>query len=267
MNDVTVCILSCDRERYLIEAIRSAIEQNMPAKRIVVLDNCSGSDLTSTICGKFGANIDFRGAEKRHSVQWNWSRAMEYSDTEFLYVMHDDDVLLPEFLSQQTHFLREYPSVIATACNGFEIDPDGKRLGTTLHNPERRKAIEVFPSRKDVVRLYLKTFLAFPSIVYRVPYPAMIPFPEENGQGVDVMFLCNLAARGTVAFQNKLLFEYRVHPKQDSAAFRKDSLNILDDFFLEMASCYPDIARDVGRYLMRRKISRFWKQLWSFRFN
>jgi hypothetical protein len=114
-----------------------------------------------------------------------------------------------------------------------------------------------------MVELYTRTYLAFPSVLYRTPFPAEVPMQEEYGQVADVVFLCELARLGVVAYVNEVLWEYRVHHGQDSNRFKQEFLRRLDGYFRAVGEEDPTIRRQVRTYLLRRILSRKWKSLRS----
>ena len=257
MLNITVCILSLNRKEYLAEAIESVCKQSVTADRIVILDNGSSPELEEFIVKEYKDKVIFRSSKNTFSFVWNWNRAMEYADSKSVYVMHDDDRLLPNFLKQQIKVLDDYDNILAIACNGYRINEKGKRLGHTLHYSNRRASIEIFNKSEDFIRLYISgSYIAFPTVVYRMPYPALIPlYPVEKvGQCGDVMFLSDLCLKGPIAYNNEILFEYRMHHRQDSNFIRKESIDALDNYYLNISKDNKKLYNDVIKYIKYRKL-------------
>lgn len=263
-SKVGVCVLSYNRGKYLREAVKSVLGQTLIPDWIEIMDNGSDPAVFDSIkpwveSGK----VLWRGSDVNRGVHWNLQRAFQRGkDVDFLYVMHDDDRLMKNFLSKQVGFLRSNPSVIAVSCNAREIDQKGVRSGF-LHKPYRRRSVEVFKGVPDMVRLYMRTFMAFPSVVYRGGAVSSNPVLKRFGQVVDVVFLTELARKGTLAYQNRVLFEYRVHGAQDSSVFKEDDWRVLENYYLSLSKEFPDLALSVYWYLARRRLSRAWKRLKS----
>jgi glycosyltransferase involved in cell wall biosynthesis len=260
-SDITVCVLSYNRGAFLEEALASLEAQTCSPGEIVVLDNGSAPEVRERVEPFLRRGVRWEGVDVPQTPLWNFRRAFARTERPFLYVMHDDDRLLPSFLERQRTFLLAHPEIIAVACNAHEIDERGVRTGKTLHNPRRRRAVEFFPSRSRMVALYTRTYLAFPSVFYRTPFPAEVPMPEEYGQVADVVFLCELARLGVVAYVNEPLWEYRVHSGQDSSRFNQEFLRRLDGYFRAVGEEDPTIRRQIRAYLLRRMLSRKWKSL------
>ncbi|QVL36820.1 glycosyltransferase family 2 protein [Aminirod propionatiphilus] len=261
---VNVAILSYNRAAYLAEAVDSLFTQTLPPERILVFDNGSDESVAEAIRPWIeSGQVLWRGSETNRGVHWNLARAFSQGGegSDCLFVMHDDDRLCPAFLERQTAFLDENPRVVAVACNAYEIDGEGRRLGSLLHNPKRREAREFFPDLPSMVRLYTKTFMAFPSVVYRSDAADAAPVRAEFGQLVDVVLLTELARRGTLAYVNEPLWEYRVHGGQDSSSFRERDWLLLENYYRERAREFPELKFSVAAYLARRRLSRLWKRL------
>lgn len=258
---VGVCILSYNRGEYLEEAVRSVLKQTLSPDWIEIMDNGSDPAVYESVrpwveSGK----VLWRGTEVNKGVHWNLKRAFSRGrDVDYLYVMHDDDRLLRDFLAVQVGFLESHPSVVAVSCNAHEIDKMGVRSGY-LHKPHRRRQMEVFKGVSDMARLYMKTFMAFPSVLYRGESVSSNPVSPVFGQVVDVVFLTELARKGYLAYQNRPLFEYRIHDAQDSSVFKEDDWRVLERYYLSLAEEFPDLTTYVHLYLFRRRLSRSWKR-------
>ncbi len=261
---VNVAILSYNRAAFLAEAVDSLLLQTQAPGRIFIFDNGSDESVAEALKPRIEAGrVLWRGSDQNRGVHWNLARAFaeggEGSDC--LYVMHDDDRLCPDFLERQTAFLAENPCVVAVACNAYEIDDAGRRLGSLLHNPKRREDREFFPDLPAMVRLYTKTYMAFPSVVYRSDAAVAAPVRAEFGQLVDVVLLTELARRGTLAYVNEPLWEYRVHGGQDSSSFKERDWRLLEGYYRERAREFPELKGLISAYLFRRRLSRVWKRL------
>lgn len=260
---ISVVVLSYNRGAYLAEALQSLLSQSLAPSRITVLDN--GSDPSVLEDAKPFLNkglVHWRGSECNMGVHWNLQRAFEEgpAGNEFLFIMHDDDRLCPEFLSEQSSFLQSRNECIAVGCNAFEIDREGRRTGKMLHKPYRRNDVEVFDDIPAMVRLYMRTYLSFPSVLYRSSAVSGITVKPEFGQLVDVVLLTELSRAGKIAYINKALFEYRVHQFQDSHIFKENDWRQLEAYYRGVVQNYPELKLPLEAYLARRRLSRAWKQ-------
>jgi glycosyltransferase involved in cell wall biosynthesis len=261
MGSVRVALLSFERGETLREALLSLKGQSRPPEGIRILDNGSGPEVRRRVEDLLGPGVEFVPSDRNRGVHWNLRRAFAAADFDYLYVMHDDDRLKATFLEEQVRYLEENPRLAAVACNAEEIGPGGEPLGTYLHNPARRRETETYASVPDMLRLYMRSYMAFPTVVYRAPGPGPEAVREEYGAVLDVVLLCELARKGPLAYRNRPLLEYRVHGGQTSSSFREEDLAALDGYFRDRGREYPELAGEIGRYLWRRRLSRKWKRI------
>lgn len=261
---VNVSVLSYKRPVFLGETVASIFRQILLPCRVTIFDNGSGEDVYESVRSLVETGlVHWRGADENRGVHWNLQRALTegVEGSEFLCVMHDDDRYLPDFLFKQTKFLGENPSFAAVACNAGMIDESGRPLQGNMHNPLKRKAVEIFEDVPAVVRLYFRGYLAFPSMVYRSQAAARVTVRPEFGQLTDVVLLTELARQGPLAYINEPLWEYRVHPGQDSYSFNEKDWETLGSYYREIAREFPELKRQTFFYLLKRRLSRIWKRL------
>jgi glycosyltransferase involved in cell wall biosynthesis len=232
-EDLCVMVLSYNRPEYLLETVRSVLSMRLRPGRVVVLDNGSTAPVKEALREELDQGGEWIGADPGHPSIWNFRRAIDMADREYFMMMHDDDRLLPDFATETLGFLRSHPDVIAVATNAYVIDGQGRRLSERLAPPEKERET-VFMDQADLALHYSRSFIPFPSVVYRNGFPQKVPMREEYGKVGDSLFLCQLARLGPMAFIDRPLFEYRVHGEQDSSVWPFDEIRRRDDILLEM---------------------------------
>jgi len=249
--DLCIMVLSFNRPEYLRQTLSSILGQRLRPKRIMVLDNGSTLPVKEHIKNELDQGVEWIGADPGHPSIWNFRRAMELAEGKYFMMMHDDDRLLPQFTERMVTFLEAHPDVIAVACNAHVIDDSGNRVGSRLCREEREKE-KIFKDQPELVLHSSRSFLPFPSIVYRNGLPQKVPLKEEYGKVGDSIFLCELAEHGKMAYLDEALFEYRVHSGQDSSIWPFNEIRHRDDIFMDM-------VKNDKRYRskIRRNLSRF----------
>ncbi len=101
--------------RYLAECIESVQAQSYPHWRYTIVDNRS-TDETNVIANRYAAadpRIRVVQNEEFLPMLANWNAAMHEADPESAYikVLHADDMLFPECLSQMVALAEEHPQV------------------------------------------------------------------------------------------------------------------------------------------------------------
>jgi len=255
-HGVSVCILSFNRPQFLHEAVQSVLSQSYRPSEIIIFDNGSDNGVKKSVTMFLEQGVKWEGSAVPHSVSWNWNRVMSKTSSKYLYIMHDDDRLCSHFLAEQVGFLERHPDAVAVACDGYLMDVNGNRTGQKIYDKASRSGVEWYTSGAELAALYSKSFLVFPSIVYRNLFPQRVQFREEFGKVIDAVFLLELADLGKIGHQNKALFEYRRHPGQDSTHFPERQLAALEELLIHTASGNKCLAANVRRNLRIRHTTR-----------
>ena len=233
MNKVTVCITSFNRPTFLCEAIESVIKQSIKPDDIIIFDNGSLPDVYKSVTNKFGNNINWVGSDYNMPGSLNFQRAINSVNSEFVLLLHDDDRIMEDYIKLQLEQMERDPSIIALSCNGYHIDKNGKRLNTLVLPTRDNNRFQYFKSSSEVALKYVSnSCIPFSPILYRTISVKNINFREEFGKVCDVVFLCDLADIGTVAINNAILYECRIHSEQDSIFFSNETTERLEIFLL-----------------------------------
>src|ERR1700685_3336672 len=96
--DITIAITVFNRREYVLGAIRSALEQTIPVKVIVVEDCGPDPSLRDFIVREFGTRIEYFRNPANRGIFDNWNACLEYCRTPWISILHDDDLLRPVFV-------------------------------------------------------------------------------------------------------------------------------------------------------------------------
>ena len=255
-QDVTVLILSLNRGAYLREALSSVLRQTVRPKEVIVLDNGSKEDVKATVLDLLKDDVRWEGADVTHSPHWNTARGLEMVRTGFVQIMHDDDVLEPNFIEEMAGFLASNPAVAAVGCNGPIIDSQGKELGRPVL-PRRSNPVTWYRTPAELALLYSRGHLLFPSIVYRKDaiQPDMVH--AEFGKVGDGRMLFDVQGHGPIVHLDKLLYRYRVHGNQDSSMLPEEDYRRKDRFLIEVSSKDRILGKKVARNVYRLQTRRY----------
>lgn len=232
MLEVTVCILSLNRSKYLCEAIASVLIQTHSPKEIIVFDNGSESDVYKSLDEYLKKGVRWEGADVTKTAAWNFRRAADYAKTKYVLIMHDDDRLCANFLDEQIKFLENNPAVSAVSCNGYLIDEKGLRNGRLLMPKQENLIFELYECSGDVALKYAGDMcIPFSPTIYRSEILRQVDFRDGYDKVIDAVFFCDMADIGSIAYQLSPLYECRVHGEQDSSHFTLDVMLKLESFF------------------------------------
>ena len=99
-DKITIAIPVYERYEYFEEALNSAINQSVTC-RIIVVDNASQTKSFETqITKTANSNIKYYRNHKNLGMVGNWNECIKLTTTEWLTILHDDDILFPDFIKE-----------------------------------------------------------------------------------------------------------------------------------------------------------------------
>ena len=263
MHTVSACILSYNRPAFIGEAIASVLQQTVKPTEILILDNASDAQVLAQVRPYLDQGVRWMGADSNQGAIWNFRRALQTAQSDFLFVLHDDDRLCPNFIEKQLQYLVQHPDVGAITCNGYVINIQGERMGTTLStNFAHAEVVERYINAAQVAACYAgDSCLPFSPMMYRAEFVRHVPLRDEFGKVADAVFFCDLADAGTLAYQARPLYECRAHADQDSGHFPAQELAQLTVFFASRTGSAADVAH-LQQLLVLQHTARQLRNLW-----
>lgn len=219
---VSVGITAFNAADYLRQAIESVLAQTFPPTEIIVVDDGS-TDHTREVCEFFGARVNYIYHENDGTMGGS-ARALAIASakSDWVALLDQDDLWLPEKLEKQVRVAKQFPDVGAIYTRYRPIDATGKPLeGLTLE-----------PSTGNV--LYLPSEEAFHLLLKRNPYcPSSVllnrkgfarsGYVDVNDPGCgDWDLWLRIARHFPIALVDEFLTCYRIHLAQ--ACVNKHSL-------------------------------------------
>lgn len=229
-----MCLLSCyvvtyNRAKYLKYMIDSILCQSYYDFKLYILDNAS-TDNTEEIVRSY---TDERVRYIRHNNNIggleNIRYAFEICETEYLIVLHDDDIVNPTLFEREIEVLQNKKEITLVSSNSILIDEEGKQLNIckVIDNDT-----EYYKNRYLSEYLYYGNTLVFPTIMYRNSFikDNNISLDVEVGPCADVIFCADIIRTGGIAYElAEPLILYRIHSGQDSYINRIDmQVQLLD---------------------------------------
>lgn len=146
--ELSICIPTFRRDDLLIEAVRSAIGQDWTAPfEVIVIDNdpeSTGADaLVGALPELVKANFRYYVNTQNTGMFGNWNRSVELARAEWHTMLHDDDLLQPDFASKMMPILARDPTIDGVICRRILFGPTvtrnkgvplmlARRLGTEI---------------------------------------------------------------------------------------------------------------------------------------
>ena len=213
IKNLDVFILSYNREYFLIKTIKSLFNQTIKPNKITIFDNGSTKNLIKQIKNLNDPRIFLKTTNANKGVNWNYTRAIKESKSDYTILFHDDDIIHYQYLEHVIKVLNKFPD-IGLICSGM------------LHSkmPERLKMKNLKLSYKhfnNSLGLMKMAYWGFPinfsSSVYKTSFLKQIQFKTNVYQKIsDRPFMFEIAKfNGVVLLQAPYIY-YRVHEFQDS---------------------------------------------------
>ena len=251
---VSVLMLAYNHERYIRQAIESALAQRTSFPfEIVIGEDCS-TDGTRAIVAEYGRRHPDRirlllrphnfGMQRNSWETYSACRGQYYAPLE-----GDDYWTDPDKLQFQVDFLDAHPECVACFHDMTTVDSEGRPLGEKFPNP---------PPAKD--RLDFHDLLAVNSpptltvMARRLTFSERPRFMDDLPMG-DWPFNLLLARHGTFAYLPRKVAEYRVH--HGGAWSRRSPLirsTGIDRFYTAILGEFRDIAAPAIRAYRKRNL-------------
>ena len=210
---VSVVFLSYKQERFVEEALRSALAQDLPEFELIIADDAS-PDGTWAVIERLlarpirpGIRVKTLRQPKNLGIIGNFNSALAAASGEIFVVMAGDDISYPTRTRRMVDAFRSDPTLKSVSCACRVIDGEGKTVETRRPNLVSR-LYRHGRGRKD-------PFAGAPvtgacAAYHRSLFDIFGPLPPDaNGEDVDYIFRALLA--GQVMYIGETLVDYRIH--------------------------------------------------------
>jgi len=161
-EDITIAITVYSRREFVLEAVRSALNQTVPVRVMVVEDCGPDATLRDLIVGEFGQRIEYFRNPRNRGLFDNWNACLEYCATPWLSILHDDDLLHPHFVEAMLALAKAAPGRALYFGRSGQLEENGKIYPAppVLWGKEWRDL--------DVLKLAEQCYVMFPGQLLRV---------------------------------------------------------------------------------------------------
>lgn len=219
-----IVIPTWNRRAMLMESVESALRQTLSEVRVVVVDNASNDGTVETLRARYGGRVEVHAAQDHVPYQANLNRCVSLLEAEHGLILHDDDLLDPDYARQMLDlFGRCPPAAMAIGSARPRLEPDAPFRSVTIRPPfawYRRlgHAVEdgaiVLPAGAlaDGLIQYLRLCPYWPSVcARRQALQAGGGFAEDLGTLLDYEAWMRLGARHPVVLSPLVVCTNRFH--------------------------------------------------------
>lgn len=150
------------KPEYLREAVASVLGQTYLDWELIIVDDCSPSDLQSIVEPFLLDNrVRYYRNDKNFgalNVVDNWNRCLSYCSGDYVICMGDDDCLLPECLEELSSLICRFPNLGVYHSRTVIIDNEGKEIITLPERPEFETSLQMLLGRCNGRYQYIGDF-------------------------------------------------------------------------------------------------------------
>lgn len=216
----SVVIPAYNGEKYIEKAILSALNQTRKPDEIIVHDDNS-TDETRVVCEKYSSEVVYCFNPDGPSGFVNgWNRAVSFAKSDFITILHQDDLLYPTFLEEAEQVLKKNLDVrhLFALCDYINKNDE---ITSTLEScfTEDKKVY----SGKEYVTAYKKTYNGNPHIhrcpgviTHRSIFEEGCLYNASAGHIADDDFFYRVGQYTDVVGLLKPLAAYRIHSESET---------------------------------------------------
>jgi glycosyltransferase involved in cell wall biosynthesis len=223
---ITTTIPVHNGERFLPQTLESLGRQTRRPDRVVVVDNCS-TDATPQIARSFqGLPVEYVRNARDLGPFGNFNRCLDFAaETDYLQILHADDLLLPEYYATMTRHLEDCAGRGMAWCLDERIDEQNRRLSVSgkADGAARVLGMDEFLARK--AEIGNQAFCATLLRTNREPIPER--FPMDMPILGDMVYWARFGTHcRKIVTVNLALCQYRWHGSNETV-FRAPGIEAL----------------------------------------
>lgn len=255
-------------EKYLKATLASALNQKRPADEIVAVDDASTDQSAQILRSpEWGGRIQYIFNEKSSGFVDAWNRVVNYSQSDYVTILHQDDLLDPDYLYHIEQALKSYPNCKHIYSGYYYIDELGNRIG---ESPKPHTLTPKVISGKEYAHRYLGGVVRNRHI-HRCPGVTTernlllekCKYRKEAGLIADDDFFIRVGHFTDIIEISQPLASFRNHDESATGRLESLSYRLAHDyiFSLHFHHQHREYLDDEGKAVIAQLASRFINQL------
>jgi glycosyltransferase involved in cell wall biosynthesis len=244
-TELTVAIPYYRNRQYLGAAVGSVLGQRDPRWRLVISDGSGGADgaVAELVARTDDLRVRVLPSDRPLGMAENWNRCLDAAPSDLITLLHDDDLLLPDYVGRVLAAAAAHPGAVALFCEARIIGPDGEpRFSFPDYvkrffrpKPGQVVVLRGGPGLRALVR---GNFITCPTLCYRRPRLGEHRFDPRWSQVLDLDLTSRVLLEGHhLVGLPDTLYAYRRHPGNATAAQTESLVR-----FREERALYGEIA-------------------------
>jgi glycosyltransferase involved in cell wall biosynthesis len=233
----SVCIPTYNRANFLRSAIQSVIEQNFSNFELIIVDNCSTDNTRDVILEFDDSRIKFFVNDYNIGLVGNWNRCLELAMGEIIWILHSDDIMGFNVLSNAAHIFDSYEiGVLFGNSRTFSNETTLKSFSTTRKKVSK---IYVWNSGKEAIEAIIKYGVTCSTVSIRNEvFLSLGVFDPQFCYSPDEEYYPRIAKNYPIAYTTDILAFRRLHKGHLMISTWRN-----EDFYSQYSSLYDRILQ------------------------
>ena len=220
MHKLTIAVLTYNRANYLKKMLDSILLQTYRNFFVIIYDNCSEDNTSDTVKPFLS---DSRFSYHRHITsigRENGNYALKNCTTDYLLIVHDDDIMHPDMVKEEIAILDSDENVSIVSTNINHINTNDEIIKTSVLSSMIKNKDLIINSRNYIMILTkIGNIIMCPTVMFRMQIikDNHLFFKSFIGGPNDVFMWLELNQLNNKFYCiNKALYNYRIHNTQES---------------------------------------------------
>lgn len=236
MPKFSVCIPTYNRANILRNAIQSVINQNFSDFELIIVDDCS-TDNTHDIALEFDdPRIKFFVNDQNLGLVGNWNRCLELANGEIIWILHDDDILETNALSNVARVFNSYK--IGMLYGNSQVFSDDKSLESTLTQKKVSKVSVYKPGKDAILSIIKQGGVCSTASIRKEVFLSVGGFDPQFCYSPDVEYYPRIAKNYPIAHTSEILAFRKSHKARAMISTWRKA-----DFYSQYSSLYARILQ------------------------
>ena len=244
---VSIIIPCYNTERWIAEAIQSALSQTYEVAEIIVVDDGSSDNSLDEI-KKFSGVIAV--SQKNGGPSAARNEGLVHATGEYVVFLDADDRLKPDAVARHVEVFEKNPGVSMVYGSINLIDEHGIIIGNNIQSPS------IFDWREVI---FGKTPSSSQAMFHRDTLRSIGNFNMDLRIGEDFPVYLNLARRADIVCHGALVAEYRKHPGQ----LTKCPAALLEAMMGSLRLFRSEFDEEIQKERIWSEAERHWQIYWG----
>jgi glycosyltransferase involved in cell wall biosynthesis len=237
-KNISVIIPMFNHELYILDSIKSILQQTLPPEEIIIIDDGSSDDSLELVKKKYGNDSRFVIVYQSNSGAHNAiNEGIRRAKNPYISILNSDDIYEPDRLKICLELFKTSPNAQVVSTGISFINGDGKNIVNEWY----LRAFEYFSGSKNLgLSLINGNFLMTTSnfVIRRSAFDKYGYFANFR-YAHDLSFILRILAKGgELAFDSRPLLKYRIHSsntiKEGALKVKVEVAAVIAEYLIQM---------------------------------